>query len=262
MKYFLTLVGVAAFVALVFAFKGNFIERQFENGIVSIKTDEGSFSIFGKGEKGNGDITDQSREISAFTSVSSSNAIKVELIKGNTPKVVVRTDSNLQDHIKTEIKGSELKIYIKGSIRKYSEMTVFVTFTELDALKTSSASDMVCKDKITANKFSARSSSASSIKLENLQAKNVEVDVSSAANIRITGVCNTLDVEASSAADANLYKLEAKNVNADASSAADIRVFASLKLEAEASSGADVSYKGNPEKIDVEESSGGDVSKK
>lgn len=263
MKYFLTLIGVAAFVAFVFAFKSNFIERNFfSKSIVNIEIEEGRFTIFGKGEKGNGKVIDQEREINAFTSVASSNAIQVKLLKGNTPKVVVRTDDNLQKFIKTEIKGSELKIYVRGSIRKYSEMTVFVTFTELEALKSSSASDIVCQDKIIAEKFSAKSSSASSIKLKDLQAKEVKVEVSSASNIKIAGECDVLDVEASSAADANLYDLKAKEVNAEASSAADIQIFAILKLVAEANSAADITYKGEPKHLETEESSGGDVSQK
>lgn len=261
MKYFLTLIGVAAFVAIVFAFNGDFIERQFEERSIRFEERDVVFSIFGKGKKGNGDVIDQVRKVKAFTSVSSSNAIKVELVKGDSPKVIVRTDSNLQDHIKTEIRGSELKVYVKGNIRKYSEMTVFVTFTKLEGVKSSSASDIICKDEIVAEEFSVRASSASSVSLKNLQAKEVEVDVSSAASIKVAGRCEYLDVEASSAADANLYDLEANRVEADASSAADIRIYTNSSLEANASSGADITYKGSPKHLEIEESSGGDISK-
>lgn len=261
MKYFLTLLSVAALVTLVFAFNDNFLERHFANIESRVEKREVIFSAFGKGEKGSGEVIEQMRKVHAFTSVSSSNAIKVELVKGDSPKVVVRTDSNLQNHIKTEVKGNKLKIYVKGSIRKYSEMTVFVTFTELEALSSSSASAIICKDRIVADVFSVGASSASNIKLEEVEAQRVSVDISSAANVKIAGKCEKLEVDASSASDANLYKLDAQTVEADASSAADIQLSVSKKLEAEASSGADITYKGSPEHLSIEESSGGDISK-
>lgn len=261
MKYFLTLLSVAALVTLVFAFNDNFLERHFANIESRVEKREVVFSVFSKGDRGNGDVIEQMRKVNAFTSVSSSNAINVVLVKGDSPKVVVRTDSNLQDHIKTEVKGNKLKIYVRGNIRKYSEMTVFVTFTELEALHSSSASEMTCKDKIVADVFSVGASSASNIKLENVEMQQINVATSSAANVKIAGKCEKLEVDASSASDANLYKLEAQNVEADASSAADIRISVSKKLEAEASSGADITYKGSPEHLSIEESSGGDISK-
>lgn len=263
MKYFLTLLGVAVFITLVFAFNGNFFEKSFSSVEVRIEKGEGILSAFGKGEKGNGDVVDEERKIGAFTEVSSSNAIKVKLIKGNAPKVIVRTDSNLQDNIKTEVKGGDLMIYIKGSIRKYSEMTVFVTFTELDALDSSSASEISCEDKIATHSLSIDASSASNIALEEVVATKVEVETSSAASVKInSGSCEDLEVDASSASSVHLYRLQAQSAEVEASSAADVELKVIERISAKASSGADINYKGNPERLNIKETSGGDISKK
>ncbi len=170
-------------------------------------------------------MTEEERSVANFTSISSSNAIVVKVSKGDTPKVVVRTDSNLLDHIKTEVEGGELKVYIKGSIQRYSELMVLVNIPEINALRSSSASKILCKDKLEAENFSIRSSSAAS------------------------------------ASDANLWGLEAENVEAKASSAANIKVSATQKIKAKASSGADISYTGEPATRSIQESSGGDVSR-
>ncbi len=186
----------------------------------------------------------------------------VKVSKGYAPKVVVRTDSNLIDHIKTEVEGGELKVYIEGSIRRYSELTVLVNAAKINGLRSSSASKIVCKDKVEAENFSIRSSSAATIRIEELIANKVEVRTSSASNVKVKkGHCSDLEVRSSSASDANLWGLEAENVEAKASSAANIKVSATQKIEAKASSGADVNYRGNPVTVSVQESSGGDVSR-
>ncbi|PVX52297.1 putative autotransporter adhesin-like protein [Balneicella halophila] len=267
MKYFFTLLGVATFVVILFAFKEEpIIKKSFEERMILNSTDikdsdvEKVLNVFAKGEKGNKEVVDEVREVDAFKDISSQNAIKVKLVKGQKQKVVVRTDSNLQDNIITEVKDGKLKIYVKDKIRKYTEMTVFVTFTELESLSSSSASEITCEDKIVASSFYIQSSSASSIDLKSLEANTVEIDVSSAANVRVSGKCEELKVDASSASSAKLYDLIATNVDADASSAAHIEVYAVSKLDADASSGADIEYKGDPEFVNRDESSGGDVS--
>lgn len=257
MKYFLTLLGVAAFVVLVFAFDGKLFENNVE---VERYVGVGISKVFTERDKGNGEVVDQTREVEDFTAVSSSNAIKVELKKGNENKVVVRTDSNLQDFLITESDGTTLTVYVNGILKKYTELTVYITYKELDCLESASASKIICEDLITTDRFRISASSASKIRLDNLKAKEISVETSSAANVKIAGECESLEVDASSASDGDLYDLKAENVEVDASSAADVHVHVIKNLEADASSGADIVYKGNPQDVDIDESSRGKVS--
>ncbi len=262
MKYFLTLLGVAAFIVLVFAFKGNSIGNRIFNIESSVGWNYRVLSIFKEGVKGNGEVTEEERSVANFTSISSNNAIVVKVSEGDTPKVVVRTDSNLIDHIKTKVEGGKLKVYIKGSIRRYSELMVLVSIPEINALRSSSASKILCEGKIEADNFSIRSSSASTIRIEELIANKVEIRTSSASNVKINkGYCQNLEVRSNSASDANLFGLEAENAKAQASSAGNIKVTATKELKAKANSGADISYTGDPVTISIQESSGGDVFK-
>ncbi len=257
MKYFLTLFGVALFVVFVFAFKGaeTFVDRTVE-GIEAFENGK----PFGKREKGNREVVDEERELAAFTSISSSSGIDVELIKGDTQKVVVRADSNLQERLKTEVEDGKLKLYAKGS-NSFTEMKVFVTFTELEGIKASGASDVVGKSTIEAKDFYVSASGASEVQLE-LVAEKIKVTESGASTVSLSGNCEHLEVKVSGASDAKLYKLSAKDVKALASGASDVEVTAITTLGATASGASDINYKGNPKMIKKKESGASSVTKR
>jgi hypothetical protein len=85
------------------------------------------------------------------------------------------------------------------------------------------------------------------------------VSISGGADIEIKGICRYLTVAASGGADADLDELPSEYVEVAASGGADVEVYAIKSLTVNASGGADVSYKGNPENKDISKSGGADV---
>ncbi len=256
MKYFLTLFGVALFVIFVFAFKG--AETLVDRTVDRLETFENG-KPFGKREKGNEDVVDEVRELSSFNSIWASSAIHIELRQGNTQKITVRTDSNLQEHLKTEVENGELKLYIEN-VRLSTEMTVFITCKELKGIKMTGASDIVSKNKINTKDCDISASGASEVDLE-ITAEKIKVNESGASTVKLSGNCEDLGVKASGASNVRLYGLLAENVKVLASGSSDVEVQATSSLDATASGASDITYKGNPATIHKKESGGSDISK-
>jgi len=83
---------------------------------------------------------------------------------------------------------------------------------------------------------------------------------SSGSDARLSGRAKFFTASSSSGSDINARDLEAQVCKVNVSSGADATVTATDELHANASSGADVRYYGNPKVVDIDESSGGDVS--
>jgi hypothetical protein len=77
--------------------------------------------------------------------------------------------------------------------------------------------------------------------------------------VEIKGSCKVLTAAASSGADLDLEELIAESVTVAVSSGADAHVHATTQLIATASSGADVSYSGNPAIKEITTSSGAGI---
>ncbi|MBO5901254.1 MAG: DUF2807 domain-containing protein [Alistipes sp.] len=85
------------------------------------------------------------------------------------------------------------------------------------------------------------------------------IAASAGAEVDIAGEVDTLIVAASAGADLSLDELCVKQATISASAGAEVDVYATESLVANVSAGADVSYKGNPQNVEVSTSAGGSV---
>ena len=210
---------------------------------------------------GDGHVTKESRKVDSFDGIKTSAGIDVYLFQGDEEKVVVETDDNLQDCIKTEVKGSTLHCYIDCRVRHSSMMKVYVNYKMLNKIDASSGSDVRGETVMKAESLRIESSSGADVKLE-VEAQNISCSSSSGADILIKGKAEDFRGNASSGADIKADGLTVKTCNVSASSAGDIRITVTDRIDADASSGGDVVYYGKPDIEHVHESSGGDVSRR
>jgi hypothetical protein len=100
-------------------------------------------------------------------------------------------------------------------------------------------------------------SSGADLNVTGVDSSEIALDSSSGADLRVSGRCASFTADASSGADLWAQELRCENGSVDASSGADARVFASGRLNVDASSGGGVVAYGNPGIGNVDLSSGG-----
>ena len=202
----------------------------------------------------------ETRSVGSFSGVKAAEAIDVYLKKGDKESVRVEVTGTRLSDVITEISGSYLKIHMENGSYRKTIVKVYVTYVKLDKIYASSASNVFSEGPIKASAMDISVSSAATVEVS-LDAGDVSADVSSAGDIVLEGKCRSLEVESSSAGDIDAYRLESENVRARASSAGSIKLTATKELDARASSGGDVRYRGNPLKTNTDSSSGGSVKK-
>lgn len=213
------------------------------------------------GEKGNGNVQTQDREIGSFSAISASMGLNVYVLQGDKESLSVEADENLMEYIVTQIKGNELILKIDGTIRKATKMNIYVTFVDINEINVSSGADFETRNIINAEKLDVSVSSGADAKME-INAKELSCSVSSGADATLSGKADFFAGKASSGSDLKAKQLITKRCKAKASSGGDVTVYAEEEIEASASSGGDVSYYGNPTKVNVSDSSGGDVNRR
>lgn len=205
----------------------------------------------------------QTRQISGFHGVSVSTGIDLYLTQKNAEEVVVETDADDLDKIITVVEGGILKIYLKDKSwfslnMKNVHRKVYVSFKTLDKLHASAGSDVVSESPLKLDNLKIEASSGSDVKLE-LEANELSVESSSGSDVTLKGKAKFLQAGASSGSDINADELQTRKCSASTSSGSDIRVNVTDELSANASSGGDITYSGNPLKKDINKSSGGGV---
>lgn len=202
------------------------------------------------------------RNVTGFSGVDVSEGIKVKLTFGEKEFVEVTADEEYIDQVMTEVNGGELDIYLKGNNwnSKKHNILVKVTATKVESIEASSGSSVTSQNLIESDDLEMSVSSGANIKIA-FKAPKASCDASSGAHASLKGVSKYFSADASSGSKIDAKEVKAVNVKADVSSGAHISVYAEDEINAEASSGGSVKYSGNPQTVDVDKSSGGSVRK-
>jgi len=200
------------------------------------------------------------RKVEAFKGVRASEAIDVYLKKGDKESVRVEVEGTSLSNVLTEVSGSYLKIHMREGNYRNRNVKVYVTYVAIEKISASSASNIFSEGVIKSDRLDINAASAGSVEIE-LEAGEVTADVASAGDITLEGRARSLNAEASSAGSLDAYNLECEVVNVSASSAGSIKVSVTKELDAEASSGGSIRYRGNPTRTNTGSSSGGSVKK-
>ena len=213
------------------------------------------------GVTGNGNVITENRKLNDdFSIMNVSTGIDVYITQGDKNDVTVEADENLHDIIITEIENGKLKIYTEEGIWKAKAKKVHVTVKNLEELNATSGSDVYSTNEITTKDFNVTATSGADVDIT-VNAENVKSSATSGSDLKISGVSVNHTSEANSGASIDAYNLESKNAFAFVTSGADINIYASEKIEANANSGGDIDYKGNPKQTKKNSNSGGSISK-
>ncbi len=176
------------------------------------------------------------RNHSGFTRVSASAGTDVEVTVG--PGFSVDVTGADAHRIVTRVSGQTLIVERERGWNwgRSPRAEVRVTMPRVDGLSASSGADLTASG---------------------VDADDIRLDSSSGADLRVSGRCASFRADASSGSDIHAQNLRCENGRVEASSGADARVYASGRLDIDASSGGGIVAYGNPGVGEVDLSSGG-----
>lgn len=200
----------------------------------------------------------EERKLDSFNEVKVGQAINVFLHKFSEEKVVIETKNIDPGQVETNVENGRLKISLSGNRYRNIDVRVDVYYRSLNDISASSASSITSEGVIRGNDFEINVSSAASIRVE-LDVNKLEIDASSSGDSKISGRVHEVGIDASSAGVVDAYDLMAEIADVSVSSAGSVKVNVTKSLKANASSGGSIRYKGSPTRTNTNSSSGGSV---
>ncbi len=213
------------------------------------------------------DANAEVRKVSSFSAIEVSGAIDLYLSQGNEDAVAVSASSDeIKQRIKTEVKGGTLQIYFDGrglnwKIWGNHKMKAYVTFKTLTRLEASGACNIRATETIKQEGLKIELSGASDFTGE-VSVKKLRIDASGASNVKISGVADEATFITSGACNLKAYELKSISCKIDASGASNIRITVEKELNAQASGGSTVFFKGNGLIRDISTSGGASVKRR
>ncbi|RLD55808.1 MAG: hypothetical protein DRJ01_16130 [Bacteroidetes bacterium] len=198
-----------------------------------------------KGIKGDGQIIIETRETPSFSGIKIKNRIKVKFTQDSLQKIIVKTDNNLMNLIKTEVKNDTLNIY---AAEKYSVMDTIIVEVTSDKIKfidLSQSSEFKGLNKISGDTITFNINSWSRLNAD-IDFTYLNCKAASMSIVNLSGNVETLKLINNSSSKFLANNLLVKNcfVNSKMHSRSEINVSKELTVEAKGNS--KIKYSGNP----------------
>ncbi len=226
--------------------KPNKMKGSFLLSLVALFVFSSCHYFGGKRIRGNGNVVTRDRSVGSFQRIEVSGALEVYLKQDSSQQPVkVETDENLQELI--EVSESNGVLYI-STVDNYNidatRLKISVSAPQFRGVNVSGASHIYGENKLSsAETFDIDLSGASELKLE-LRAPRVNSEVTGASSVEIRGETKDFKANGSGASSYKCFELQAENTDVDISGACSADVFASVKLNVQASGASEVKYRG------------------
>lgn len=214
--------------------------------------------MIGPSVRGNGNVTEETRNLDGFDEIEVSLGMNVYITQGSPAIVKVIADNNLHDVIETDVDGDVLKVYVSANIREAREMKVMVTVEDITRVNVTSGGNVYSQNQIKSNNMELKATLGSNMTLD-LDAGHLHAACSTGANIKLSGVAKESELEGSSGANLKAEALKSDRCIMRASGGGNIYASVADELEAKASSGGSITYYGEPATADISSSGGGNV---
>ena len=187
-----------------------------------------------------GTAVTQTRTVAGFTSLDLAGSNNVTIIVGRPQSVVVHADSNLINHVTTQVVAGTLVIGDTGNFTARGPMSVDVSVPSLTALSLSGSGQI----------------SATAISTPQLT-----VTISGSGLGSAAGTATRLDVAINGNGKAQLSQLTARDVQAVVSGSGLIQVTATTSLDAAVPGSGAIIYSGNPPQVTTSVTGSGTVTR-
>ncbi len=195
---------------------------------------------------GSGRLTSRLIDLSGVTSVVAGASFVVNVTVGEPEQATVQMDDNLTDLVEATVNGGELRLGLKpGANVHNATLTAEVKVGGLDQLSAVGASQITLVSPLTGPTLQLVVSGASRI-TGPVGVDRVEVEVSGASTLALSGQVRDLQLSGAGASRLLLAEMAVRNLDVVLAGASDATVAVSDTLAAQAAGASTLRYRGTP----------------
>jgi hypothetical protein len=212
------------------------------------------------------DVNAEIRSISGFHGIDVATGITLYLSEGNTEQVAVSADkTGHRDKIVTEVENGILRIHYKtktGSVNKMKEsknLKAYVSYKTLDKLCATTGAEVKINGVLKGVSFDMKANTGALIDGD-IAIENLMLDQNTGSRVTLSGKATTLKAGGSTGSKLMGEGLLTAICHVNVNTGAKVWIQAEKELQAKASTGAQVRYKGAASVKEIKTNTGGEVS--
>ena len=198
-----------------------------------------------------------------FNGLAVSSGIDLYITQGTSESLTIKGRNDVIENVIVEQNGSNVTIKYKSGMNwsnlfKNQSIKVYVGYKTLKSLAASGGSDVYTQNTLKTDMLSLSASGGSDLKLA-LICKDLSLSISGGSDAELSGSGENFQLAASGGSDVNAFGFTVNYAKANVSGGSDANIYVNKILDASATGGGDVNYKGNASLKKMNNSKSGDV---
>lgn len=206
---------------------------------------------------GTGPLVDNDRMLTAFDEISNETSADLTVTFGETQRVTVNAQADVQPILKTEIKGDRLTITADKNFDGNAGTNIVITVAELENFASDGSGNATISG-FDGNKLQVAIDGSGDLEVRESKFDNLDLDLDGSGHVRFGGKGNDLKIKSNGSGDVDAYDWNANDVVVQAKGSGNVRVNADNKLDVKLSGSGNVYYRGNPD-LQLEDDGSGEV---
>jgi len=210
------------------------------------------------------DISEEVRDLDAFTKVALQGNMDVEVKVGPKQSVKVIADSNVIEFLRTRVRGRELEIDWDDdhdrhpNFRRIKKMQIIITMPKIEGAEVHGSGDMLVEN-ASADRFELEVHGSGDAVFENAKMEKIYIELQGSGDIEIQGTCEDINVELQGSGDVKADRFECKTAEVEVQGSGDVDIFASASVDVTVHGSGDIRVSGKPDKISSRVRGSGDI---
>ncbi len=210
--------------------------------------------------QGDGNIVETQRQVGDFEKIKIIGRYNVIYAQDSQKNLVINTDANLHEHIRTEVKNNQLVIDSKQSIRSRRGMNIEISNAFITHVEATSGAKFHTANKLQLPGLHLVSNAGSVIEILGIF-ENVSASQNAGAKVILAGKTEQLDISANAGGSVDASEMEANIAKVQTNTGSSVTINAA-EIDARANTGGVINYIGDPVFHNLDVSAGGRVNKK
>lgn len=197
---------------------------------------------------GEGPVVDVKKDADKFSKVDLQMEGDVIVKQGADNSIIVHAQKNIADAIQVTISGKTVRIYSDKNLEPTEPVEITVTMNNIEGLELSGSGVIRSEGTIKSTELDLKVSGSGKFFVDAVS-NNIKGKISGSGVMNLKGSATESDLEISGSGSLFAYGLLTQNVSATISGSGSAEVTATSQLNAKISGSGNITYKGNPAKV-------------
>jgi hypothetical protein len=214
--------------------------------------------------KGNGEVTTVTRTTSNYDGVKCAGSFNFILVSGNEGKINIEGESNLIEHIITEVKNNQLIIKPENGVNlrpsRKNNITITIPFDQISEVSLAGSGKLWNEQVVKSSKLALQLAGSGDMTLT-IETNSSVAKVAGSGNLKLSGNTTDLKLDLAGSGRLNGYELIANNIEASVAGSGDVRINCQDNLKAKVAGSGEITYRGNPKTENTNVAGSGNIRK-